>query len=89
MDGFFIYLKPIFYPMQKLSFAEFANMLENVFDGLDKGSLKQETKFRDLAEWTSINAMILVALYETEFDKQVGFDKLRSCETVQDLYSLA
>jgi acyl carrier protein len=74
--------------METVTFECFTAKLEEFFEHLEKGSLKPETKFRDLEDWTSINAMILIALYETEYNKHVTFDMLRKCETVQDLYTL-
>lgn len=74
--------------MIQITFEQFTEKLEEVFDSIQKETLTPTTKFRDLADWTSMNAMILVALYETEFDKSISFEQLRKCETVQDLYQL-
>lgn len=74
--------------MEKIDVQSFIVKLEDVFDTIDKGILTPDTKFRDLADWTSLNAMVLVALFETEFDRPLSFDQLRQCETIQDLYNL-
>lgn len=66
----------------------FIAKLEDVFDTIEKGTLTPATRFRDLADWTSLNAMVLVALYETELDRSISFDHLRRCETIEDLYQL-
>jgi acyl carrier protein len=74
--------------MKTVTFEDFTTKLEEFFENLEKGSLKPDTKFRDLEDWTSINAMILIALYETEYNKHIRFETLRRCETIQDLYEL-
>ena len=74
--------------MNKIDIQDFIVKLEDVFDTIDKGTLTPEVKFRDLTDWTSLNAIVLVALFETEFDRPVSFDQLRKCETVTDLYNL-
>jgi acyl carrier protein len=74
--------------MKTITIENFILKLEDVFDTIDKGSLKPGVKFRDLADWTSLNAMVLVALFETEFERPITFDQLRQCETVNDLYDL-
>ena len=74
--------------MKKIDVQSFILKLEDVFDTVDRGTVRPEVKFRDLADWTSLNAMVLVALFETEFDRPVSFDQLRQCETIQDLYNL-
>ena len=49
--------------------------------------MKPETSFRDFPNWSSMNALIILAMFETEFDVTLTGDNLRSCNTVQDLYN--
>ena len=46
------------------------------------------TLFRELPNWSSMNALILIAMFETEFDVTLTGDDLRNSNTVQDLYDL-
>jgi acyl carrier protein len=50
--------------------------------------LKPETSFREFPNWSSMNALILIAMFETEYDVTLTGDTLRNCNTVQDLYDL-
>lgn len=50
--------------------------------------LQADTSFREFPNWSSMNALILIAMFETEYDVTLTGDILRNCNTVQDLYNL-
>jgi acyl carrier protein len=52
-------------------------------------ALASETEFRELDEWSSLSVMMLVAMMDEEFEKQVGDKEIKTCYTIQDLYDLA
>lgn len=66
----------------------FIEKLEVEFDELEQGSLLPETNFRDLDEWSSMHALIIIALIDTDFDVTVTGEDLSQIETVQQLYNL-
>ena len=49
----------------------------------------EDTKFRDLDEWSSLAVLSLIALFDEEFEKEVGGKELKACVTLGDLYDLA
>lgn len=52
-------------------------------------NLTSETNFRELDEWSSLSVMLLIALYDEEFEKEIGDTDIRQCTTIGDLYNLA
>ncbi|CAN5245580.1 hypothetical protein BH09BAC5_BH09BAC5_16640 [soil metagenome] len=66
----------------------FIGKIESEIDGLEAGTLKPETHFRELPEWSSMHALVLIALSETEYDVTLTGEDLRNCGTVNDIYSL-
>lgn len=62
--------------------------LEEEFEELKPGTLKPETNFKDLEEWSSMYALILIALVDTEYEVSVSGEDLSKIATVQDLYEL-
>ena len=52
-------------------------------------TLKPETEFRSLDEWSSLSVMILIAFYDEEFNKQIGETTINGCKTIEELYKLA
>ncbi len=71
-----------------MNIQEFIGHLENEFDDLKPGVLKPESKFRETFEWTSINALILIAMVKTEYDITLTADDLVKSQTVQDIYNV-
>jgi len=66
----------------------FIQQLEVEFEEVTPGTLKADTSFRDLDEWSSMHALIIIALIDTEYDVILGGDDLRNATTVQDLYDV-
>ena len=67
---------------------EFINHIEDEFDDLKPGILKPESNFREVFDWNSINALILIALVKTEYDVTITADDLIKSKTVQNIYSI-
>lgn len=55
----------------------------------DVESLKGETQFRELDEWSSLAVMILIAFFDESFSKQIGEKEIRQAQTINDLFNLA
>ncbi len=66
----------------------FIGKIEHELDELQKGSLKPDTDYRHIPEWSSMYSLILIALAETEYDVAVTGEDLRQCKTVNDIYSI-
>ena len=67
---------------------EFIKKIEFEIDELEQGSIKPETNFRELEEWSSMMGLIFIALIDTEYDVTVNGDDLINCESVADLYEV-
>lgn len=52
-------------------------------------SLSEATIIRDLDEWSSLSVMMLIALFDEEFEKEIGSQDIRACITIGDLYNLS
>lgn len=50
--------------------------------------LSAETAFRELDEWSSLSVMLLIAMFDEEFDKQIGDKEIRQCNTIKELFEL-
>ena len=51
------------------------------------GDLLPETKFRTLDEWSSLNAMLTLAMIQDEYGVTLDPDSLKDMHTIQDLYN--
>lgn len=55
----------------------------------DVESLEAGTAFRKLDEWSSLSVMLLIALFDEEFGKEISEKDIKACSTIQDLYDFA
>lgn len=70
-----------------ISINEFIEKVKETLE-VNDNNITPETGIRDFPNWSSMNALILIAMFETEFDTTLTGDDLRNCNTVSDLYNL-
>ncbi len=67
---------------------DFIIKIEESIDTLPKGVLKADTNYRALPEWSSMHALIIIAMVDIEYDVALtGYD-LKSTETISRLFDL-
>lgn len=49
-------------------------------------SVKIDTKFRELDEWSSISTLSVIAMADEEYGVELNPDVFRGAETVEDLF---
>jgi len=74
--------------LSAMDIQEFIGKIENEFEDVDKGSLKPESQFRDSFEWTSVNALIFIAMVNTEYDVTITAEDLRDSKTIEDIFNI-
>ncbi len=55
----------------------------------DTKKLSENTEFRSLDEWSSLAVLSLIAMFDEEYEKEIGDKELKACVTLGDLYELA
>ena len=73
---------------QQLELEQFIEKLEGQFEELEKGTLQADTEFRQLAEWTSMQALIVIASFDWEYGVTISAEELTKAQTVTDLFQL-
>jgi len=71
-----------------MNITKFILVLETEFEELEPGTLKPETNFRDLDEWSSMHALIIIALIDTDFNVSITGEDLSNIETVSQLFDI-
>jgi acyl carrier protein len=71
-----------------MTIESFITRIEEDFDDLEPGVLKPESNFREVFEWNSINALMLIALVKTEYDVTINANDIAKSKTVNDLYNI-
>ncbi len=67
---------------------DFIVQLETEYEDLRPGTLKPDSVFREVFEWNSINALILIAMIKTEYDVTINAEDISSSKTVEDLFNI-
>lgn len=67
---------------------EFITKLEAEIEDLKPGTLKPDTDYRKVAEWSSMHALIVIAFVDANFNVTLTGSDLRKAITVKDLYSI-
>lgn len=67
---------------------EFITKLEAEIEDLKPGTLKPDTDYRKVAEWSSMHALIVIAFVDANFNVTLTGADLRQAITVQDLYNI-
>ena len=62
--------------------------IEEEIEEFEPGMLQPDTNYRDIEDWSSMHALIIIALADTEYDVTITGADLRTCDTVRDLYNL-
>ena len=70
-----------------MQLADFIQSIEKEFEDLPANSLKGETQFRKLDNWSSMMALILIAKIDSDYDVTVTAEELARCITISDLYA--
>lgn len=67
---------------------EFLNGFKEQFDDTDESLITFESKYKELPEWSSMMALIIIAFIDENFSKKLTGDDFRNSSTIDDLYQL-
>ncbi|TRZ70622.1 MAG: acyl carrier protein [Bacteroidetes bacterium] len=67
---------------------DFIAKLEEEYEDIAPGTLKPQSVFREVFEWSSINALILIALVKTEYDVTINAEDIATSKTIKDLFRI-
>ena len=76
------------YKIRKMKITKFIEKFTEQIDDLDVNSIKIDTVFRDLDDWSSLTALSIIAMVDEEFDVIINGRDIRKCITLQDLFDL-
>jgi len=50
--------------------------------------LKPETRFRDIEEWSSLTALIIIVMVDEIYRVKLNGDDIRNSDSIEDLYKI-
>jgi acyl carrier protein len=67
---------------------EFIKNFADQFDDTDFSEFNMETKFRELEEWSSLNALAILNMISKKYAILLKAEEMRTTNTVQELFDL-
>lgn len=71
-----------------MNITDFIKNIETEIDEFEEGSLNSNTDLRQTEVWTSMHALILIALIDTEYNVTINGEDLRTITCIEDLYNI-
>lgn len=66
---------------------DFTKAFASQFDETSPEEFTPETKFKELEEWSSMLALVIIAFVDEQYNVKLTGEDIRSSTTVQDIYS--
>lgn len=66
----------------------FIENFENTIDGVESGSLSEQTAFRSLKQWDSLTVLMFIDMVDAEYGVHLNSKQMKEAETIGDLYAL-
>lgn len=67
---------------------EFITNFAEQFDETDASEIKADTNFKELAEWSSLIALSIIAMVDEEYDVIIKGADIKNSSTVEDLFNV-
>lgn len=67
---------------------EFVEKFADILDDIDVESLSPATKFHELDEWSSLEALCVISMAADEYGVQISNADVKASETIEDLFNL-
>ncbi|MBR1877738.1 MAG: acyl carrier protein [Paludibacteraceae bacterium] len=67
---------------------KFIELFAEQFDEMDVARLNPETRFRELEEWSSLVALLVITMVDEEYGVVLPPEEMRKAQTIQELFDL-
>jgi acyl carrier protein len=67
---------------------DFVKNFAEQFDETAPEEFKSDTNFRDLEEWSSFNALSIIAMVDEAYSVKITGDDIINSHTIQDIFNL-
>jgi acyl carrier protein len=71
-----------------MNIEDFILKIEDEFEDLVPHKLKPESKFREIFDWNSVNALTMIAMVDCEYDVMLVAEDFQKSKTIQDLFNI-
>lgn len=68
---------------------DFLDGFIDILEETDRSELMGDTKFKDLDEWDSMTALMLIAMFDEKYGKKITGNDIKDATTFNDLYEIS
>jgi acyl carrier protein len=68
---------------------DFLDGFVEILEDTERSALTPETAFKDLDEWDSMTALMLIAMFDEKYDKKITGNDIKQANTLNDLFEIA
>lgn len=65
---------------------EFIENFYGILDDTERDEINQNTDYKNLDEWDSMTTLMLIAMVDEKYGKQIKGDDIKECLTLENLY---
>ena len=66
---------------------EFVALFAEQFEETDVNEFQANTEFKELDEWSSLTALVVIGMVDEEFGITIKGEDIRNSNTIEDLYN--
>lgn len=66
---------------------QFLQSFAEQFDETEPASINLSTRFKELGEWSSMVALMIIAMVDEQYNKKITGADLREANTIEELYN--
>ena len=67
---------------------EFVSRFAQEFIEVDTNDITKDTDFNSLEEWSSMQALIIIAMIDEEYNVTLNAEDIKQANTIRDLYDI-
>ncbi|MEZ2441271.1 acyl carrier protein [Chitinophaga sp. W3I9] len=67
---------------------EFITKFEQQLEDVEPGTITAATNYRELEEWDSMTSLVIIAMVDREYNKQISGNDIMNAATVEELYNI-
>jgi len=69
-----------------MTIEQFISNFESSIEGLEPGSIRSDTVFKDLPAWDSLALLMTLAMVDVEYGVTISGNEIIACITIQNLF---
>jgi len=67
---------------------KFIQNFASQFEDTEVSAFSEDTKFREIDEWSSLTALSIIAMVDEEYKVKLSGEEIRNSQTIMDVYNI-